>query len=147
MEKGAVFVTLNEDRALRGCIGSLVAHQPLIDDIIQNAKSAAFRDPRFLPLKSDEFDKLEFEISLLTPPEKVSYKTVEELKSKIRPNIDGVILQLGFNKATYLPSVWEQLPSFELFFSSLCQKARLGNDCLKQYPTIYRYQTKKITES
>ncbi len=145
-EKGAVFVTINENNSLRGCIGSIIAHQSLLDDLIQNAKSAAFSDPRFQPLRADELEKIDIEISILTPPEEVHYSSVEELKSLIRPNVDGVILKLGFNQATYLPSVWEQLPTFELFFGTLCQKAGLSSDCLKHHPKIYRYQAKKITQ-
>jgi AmmeMemoRadiSam system protein A len=145
-EKGAVFVTLNKNHNLRGCIGSIIAHQSLIDDLIQNAKSAAFADPRFRPLSEDEFKDIELEISLLTPPKRLEYSSIEDLKSKIRVGIDGVILQLGSNQATYLPSVWEQLPNFELFFYNLCQKAGLSGDCLKYHPTIYTYQAKKITD-
>ena len=74
---GAVFVTLNENHQLRGCIGSIIAHQPLIDDLIHNAKSAAFSDPRFRPLSKDEFDKLDIEISILTPPKRVEYRDVD----------------------------------------------------------------------
>ena len=143
-EKRAVFVTLNLHGELRGCIGSLIPHRSLIDDIIYNAKSAAFRDPRFAPLSEDEFKDVEIEISLLSVPYEIEYKDIAELKSKIRPGIDGVILQHHHNQATYLPSVWEQLPTFEEFFGYLCQKAGLGADCLKAHPFISVYQARKI---
>ena len=143
-EPGAVFVTLNEHHQLRGCIGSIIAHQPLIDDLIANARSAAFGDPRFAPLRPEEFEAIELEVSLLTPPEPVTYRDTDELRHLIRPGIDGVILKLGTHQATYLPSVWEQLPEFDVFFSTLCQKAGLPGNCLEAHPEIYRYQAESV---
>jgi len=145
-EPGAVFVTLNEHHQLRGCIGSIVAHQSLIDDLIANARSAAFSDPRFSPLRPEEWEEIELEVSLLTPPEPVSYRDTEELRRLIRPGIDGVILREGNYQATYLPSVWEQLPEFDAFFITLCQKADLPGNCLDAHPEIFRYQAEKIGE-
>ena len=143
-EKGAVFVTLNLNGNLRGCIGSLVAHRPLIDDLIHNARAAAFEDPRFPPLSEDEFKNVHIEVSLLSSPKELFYEDIDDLKSKIRPNIDGVILTYGYNRATFLPQVWEQLPTFDLFFSHLCQKAGLQPDCLENHPQILTYQVTKI---
>jgi hypothetical protein len=143
-EKGAVFVTLTIDGNLRGCVGSLIAHRTLLDDIIQNAKTAAFEDSRFAPLSKEEFQKIHIEISLLSTPKKLLYETKEDLKNKIKLNIDGVILKDGFNQATFLPQVWEQLPSFELFFAHLCQKAGMSEECLENHPEIFVYQVKKI---
>jgi AmmeMemoRadiSam system protein A len=139
-EKGAVFVTLNEYNQLRGCIGSIIAHEPLIDDLIRNAKAAAFSDPRFRPLESEELEQIEIEVSLLSEPESVAYRDTEALRRIIRPGIDGVILRQGGYQATYLPSVWEQIGDFDTFFASLCQKAGLSGDCLEQHPQIWRYQ-------
>ena len=146
LEIGATFITINKSSSLRGCIGSLVAHRPLIDDLIQNAKSAAFKDPRFPPLSLDEFhsDTLSLEISILTTPQKLEYTSVEDLKIKVRVGHHGVILTLDNHKATFLPQVWEQLPSFELFFNHLCQKAGLGGDCLEKLPQIELYDVQKI---
>ena len=146
-EMGAVFVTLSEEGNLRGCIGSIVAHRDLIDDLIINAKAAAFNDPRFPPVSVEELDTLKIEISLLTTPHILGYSDIKDLKAKIRPGIDGVILQQGHHQATYLPSVWEQLPGFEQFFGTLCQKAGLRADCLEYHPTIQVYQAEKIEES
>jgi len=143
-EKRAVFVTLSIEGRLRGCIGSLIPHRRLIDDIISNAKSAAFRDPRFAPLSIEEFKNIEFEISLLSVPYELKYSDIADLKSKIRPKIDGVILRHNANQATYLPTVWEQLESFEDFFASLCQKAGMQSECLKLHPVISVYQAEKI---
>lgn len=133
---GATFVTLTLDGSLRGCIGSLIAHRSLLDDLIFNAKAAAFDDPRFYPLRKEEFERVRIEVSLLGTPEPVLYESTEDLKTKITPNEDGIILQKGSRKATFLPQVWEQLPSFELFFSHLCQKAGFEASCLETHPEI-----------
>ncbi len=148
LEKGAVFVTLQKRQNLRGCIGSLVAHRVLIDDLIENAKSAAFRDPRFPPLSLKEFESEDFEVevSILSEPKELIYSDISDLKSKIKPNIDGVILKLGGYQATFLPQVWEQLPEFESFFAHLCQKAGVEVNCLAKHPTIYTYRVEKIEE-
>jgi AmmeMemoRadiSam system protein A len=143
-EKGAVFVTLNEYDQLRGCIGSIIAHEPLIDDVIRNAKAAAFSDPRFRPLREEELEAIAIEVSLLSEPQPVAYRDTEELRRIIRPGIDGVILRLGNYQATYLPSVWEQIGDFDTFFASLCQKAGLPGNCLEEHPQIWRYQAEKI---
>jgi AmmeMemoRadiSam system protein A len=145
-QKGAVFVTLNLYGGLRGCIGSLMAHRPLIDDLIGNARSAAFKDPRFLPLSLTEFDEVEIEVSLLSEPKLLEYSSTADLKTKVQIGIDGVVLTLNGRKATFLPQVWDDLPSFELFFSHLCQKAGLQSDCLEEHPQIELYQVEKVKE-
>ncbi len=144
LEKQAVFVTLNKNHNLRGCIGSIIPHRSLIDDLLSNAKAAAFSDPRFNPLEKEEFDEIEIEVSLLSVPKELPYDDIEDLKSKIRPLIDGVILQLDGYQATFLPQVWEELRSFEEFFAHLCMKASLSIDCLKYHPAIFTYQVEKI---
>jgi AmmeMemoRadiSam system protein A len=144
-EPAAVFVTLRLKNELRGCIGSLKAHQSLLDDLRKNAKAAAFEDPRFLPLTEKEFEELEIEVAVLTTPKELPYKDARDLKSKIIPNRDGVILKMGAKQATFLPQVWEQLPSFELFFEHLCKKAGIDREnCLAKHPTILVYQAEKI---
>ncbi len=142
--EGAVFVTLNQNGALRGCIGSLVAHRSLLEDIIHNAKAAAFDDPRFFPLSKSEFENIDLELSLLSAPKIVEYEDIEDLKSKIEIGVDGIILKKGYNQATFLPQVWEELSSFEQFFAHLCKKAGLNPNCLQLHPEIYKYQVKKI---
>ena len=147
-DKGAVFVTLHRkgDHSLRGCIGSIIAHRSLYEDLIHNAKSSAFSDPRFPPLSKDEFDDIEIEVSLLSKPQKVNYTSIDDLKKQIHIHQDGVILKLGNYQATFLPQVWQELPSFELFFSHLCQKAGLSGDCLMYKPEIYTYQVVEYHE-
>jgi hypothetical protein len=150
-EKRACFVTLKmKDKPrgsnLRGCIGSILPYRPLIEDVVANAKAAAFEDPRFPPLSPEEFDRIKIEVSVLTIPEKVEYENPENLREIIRPGVDGVILKLANYQATFLPAVWEELPSFDLFFAHLCMKAGLSGDCLKYHPVIYRYQAIEVEE-
>lgn len=146
MEKRASFVTLNKNNKLRGCIGSLIPHQPLIDDIIHNAKAAAFQDPRFKAVNKDEFNEVELEISLLTYPKKLEYTDENDLKNKIKTGIDGVILKHSIYRATFLPQVWEDLPTFELFFKYLCEKSGMTSQCLDSHPDIEIYQVEKIMQ-
>lgn len=143
---GATFVTLSENNQLRGCIGSLIAHRTLIDDLISNARSAAFRDPRFAPLSPEEIDQIRIEVSLLTPPQKIEYSSVDELRTIIRPHVDGVILRYGNHQATFLPQVWDDLSNFDDFFVHLGHKAGLGSDPLSYTPEIYTYQVEKFKE-
>ncbi len=128
-EPRACFVTLHKGGALRGCIGSLEPTRPLIDGVMENATNAAFQDPRFPPLSADELETVDLEISVLTRPEPLTYTDGEDLKKKLKPGVHGVILEKGWNRATFLPQVWDQLPDPETFLTHLCQKARLSADC------------------
>ena len=147
-EKGAAFVTLNTkpNGQLRGCIGSLHASRPLYEDIIHNAQAAALYDPRFLPLSAEELAQITLEVSILSEPKVLHYTDIEDLRSKVVPFQDGIVLKLDGRQATYLPQVWEQLPRFDDFFSSLCMKANLRNDCLSQHPEISTYRVTKYKE-
>ncbi len=144
LEKRASFVTINKNNQLRGCIGSIIPTKPLIDDIMQNAKSSAFRDNRFEVLSLSEFKDISISLSILTVPKELLYNDIDDLKSKIKIGTHGVILKLGNNQSTFLPSVWEQLPTFDIFFSHLCQKAGCESDCLSLKPDIYTYETEYI---
>lgn len=146
LEKGAAFVTLTLHGRLRGCIGSLIAHRPLIDDLIANAEGAAFRDPRFSPLSESEFEEVDVEVSILTPPELIAYRDEADLKTMIRPGTDGVIIRHGNYQATFLPQVWDELSDFETFFAHLGMKAGIGSDPLAYHPEVYTYQVEKFTE-
>lgn len=146
-EKRATFITLTQNGTLRGCIGSILPYRTLLDDLVHNAKAAAFSDPRFAPLSEQELDSTKIEVSLLTVPQSVEYRDSNDLASKIRPGRDGVILNLDGYQATFLPQVWEQLSDFASFFGHLCQKAGLGSNCVEQHPEIRTYQVEKIKES
>lgn len=142
--KTATFVTLNLNGELRGCIGTLSAYRSLLEDLISNSSAAAFEDPRFYELTKEEFSQTSIEISILTEAKELEYKDIEDLKSKIIPNIHGVILQKGSKRSTFLPQVWEMLPSFEEFFSNLCYKGGFDIDCLEKHPEIYVYEVISI---
>ncbi len=147
-KNGASFITLHtkHNRELRGCIGSLQAYQPLYKDIISNAQSAALKDSRFKPLKLEELHNISIEVSILSKPKRVTYTDMENLKSKIKPFHDGVILKVNKKRATFLPQVWKQLPDFDTFFSALCTKAGLETNCITKNPEIYLYRVKKYKE-
>lgn len=131
-EDGASFVTLTIDGDLRGCIGTLEAHQGLAVDVQERAAQAAMEDYRFPPLSAEELEKVSIEISRLTKPEELKYSKPEELPGLLRPNVDGVILQHGFKRATFLPQVWEQLPDPHDFLSHLCAKMGSSPDLWKR---------------
>lgn len=125
---GATFVTLYLDGRLRGCIGSFQAVEPLVKSAGRNAVSAAFRDPRFPPLSAAEFQRITISVSVLTRPAPLAYDSGADLPSRLHPGRDGVIIQKGGHRATFLPQVWEQLPTPEAFLSRLCRKAGLKAD-------------------
>ncbi len=131
-EKRGTFVTLTINKQLRGCIGNLDSTDSIVDGIERNAVNAAFRDPRFPPLKADELDRVDIEVSILTDPQPLKYRDSKDLLSKLRVNVDGVILRKGSASATFLPQVWEQLPQPETFLSHLCTKAGLPSDTWKK---------------
>lgn len=143
----ASFVTLNRFGKLRGCIGHLQAMQPLVADVAENAYSAAFRDPRFVPLDYSELTGLELHISVLSPPEAVAFESQSNLLERIRPGIDGLILKLGRQQGTFLPSVWESLPNAHSFLDQLKLKAGLPRDYWSDDIEIYRYQTESFGSS
>lgn len=121
-EAGASFVTLTRHGELRGCIGSLEAHQSLAIDVRERAFQAAFEDYRFHPLDQKELPEISIEISRLTAPVELEYENPTDLPGLLKQGVDGVILQYGYRRATFLPQVWDQLPSPEDFLSHLCAK-------------------------
>lgn len=143
-KRAATFVTLNLNGELRGCIGSLIAHKSLIDDLTSNAYNAAFHDPRFSPLTKEEFENIDIEVSILSEALEVRYKNFQDLESKVNKGIDGVIIRQDQKQATFLPQVWEQLPNFEDFLSHLFHKAGITD--LDTPIEVFVYQVEKITE-
>lgn len=140
----ACFVTLTEGGELRGCIGSLLPHQPLYQDIIDNAVNAAFHDPRFQPVKESELITIKIEISLLTIPKPLLYTSPEDLLKKLNPNM-GIILKKSYYQATFLPQVWEELPDKIQFLEYLSRKAGLNKDDWKTAEYEF-YTVEKIEE-
>lgn len=137
----ACFVTLHKHSQLRGCIGALEAYQPLINDVSEHAFAAAFKDPRFPPLTENEFDQLKIEISVLGIPEAMQFIDQDDLLDQIQPGVDGLILEHGFNRGTFLPSVWEQLPDKKDFLNQLKMKAGLPTSWWDNKVKISRYRT------
>jgi AmmeMemoRadiSam system protein A len=146
-EPGASFVTLTIDGRLRGCIGSIEPRRALALDVRENALGAAFRDPRFPPLSRGELSRVTVEVSVLTLPRPLTYGSPEELLTRLRPNVDGVIIERGWQRATYLPQVWEKLPDPRQFLESLCMKAGLAPNCYRQPDLlVHTYQVEKFSE-
>jgi hypothetical protein len=143
----ACFVTLTRHGQLRGCIGSLQAHRKLLDDVKANAKAAAFLDPRFEPLTATEFKTTLVEISLLSPSEALQFDGEAQAIAQLRPGIDGVILEWGRHRGTFLPQVWEQLPDPRRFFGQLKRKAGLTEDFWSDEVRLARYTVTKWRES
>ncbi|MCF7977843.1 MAG: AmmeMemoRadiSam system protein A [Chromatiaceae bacterium] len=140
----ASFVTLERQGRLRGCIGHLDAITALACDVAENAYAAAFRDPRFAPLSAQEFDDLEIHISVLTPSQPLTFSNEAELLAAIEPGVDGLILSEGHRRGTFLPSVWEQLPTREEFLRHLKQKAGLAPDYWSPQIQVARYRTESF---
>jgi len=126
--KAATFVTLKIEGKLRGCIGNLEPVSALWDGVRDNTINAAFYDHRFSPLTPEELPGVLIDISILSSPVPLEYENAEDLLSKLRPGIDGVILRDGRRSATFLPQVWQQLTSVEQFLGHLCLKAGLPQD-------------------
>ncbi len=137
----ATFVTLEKQGQLRGCIGMLEAHRALAEDIAENSYAAAFSDPRFPPLNESELDDLGIHLSILSPAESVPCQSEAELIQQLRPDIDGLILDDGLHRATFLPSVWESLSNPVDFIHHLKMKAGLPANSWSQELRAYRYTT------
>lgn len=145
-EHGACFVTLTQHDKLRGCIGTLEAHRPLMEDVRANAMAAAFHDPRFTPLSAPELPHTRIEISLLSQMEPLDFKDESDLRAQLRPHTDGVVLHHGAQRGTFLPQVWQHLPDARDFLRELKQKAGLPADFWAQEIEIYRYTVRKWRE-
>ncbi|HXH01977.1 MAG TPA: AmmeMemoRadiSam system protein A [Candidatus Competibacteraceae bacterium] len=138
-EHRASFVTLEREGDLRGCIGTLQARQPLVRDVSEHAHAAAFADPRFLPLTRAELSGLELHISVLSPLTPLLFADEHDLLRQLRPGIDGLVLRLGRQHATFLPSVWEHLPEPRRFLAQLKRKAGLPTDFWSDELCVERY--------
>ena len=137
----ASFVTLRKGGELRGCIGTVQAHRPLALDVANNAFGAAFRDPRFAPLTRAERTRIDITIEVLTVPEPLVFTTEDELVAQLVPGVDGLVLEAGTRKGTFLPTVWQQLPHPEAFWRHLKQKAGLPPDHFSPTMRVLRYRT------
>ena len=140
----ATFVTLLADGELRGCIGSLVADRPLVEDVARSAYRAAHHDPRFPPVTPAEAAALEIHVSVLSPAEPMSFDSEADLLAQLRPGVDGLILEDGTMRATFLPDVWESLPEPADFLAQLKKKAGLPVDHRSGTLRVSRYTTRRV---
>ena len=148
-DKGC-FVTLTKKGDLRGCIGYIVPNGALYKAVMANAHSAAIRDRRFKPVRTEELKDIEIEISVLTVPRDLSFTSADDLLGKLRPGVDGVVLRAGGGKysSTYLPQVWKQIPDKTDFMNKLTRKAGLPEWVWKEgNVTIMTYQVEAFSES
>lgn len=144
---GASFVTLTRRGDLRGCIGALEAYQSLVEDVVEHAVAAGLQDFRFPPVRPDELKDIEIEISRLTAPEELVYSDAPDLVRKLRPGIDGIVLQDGWRRATFLPQVWEKLPDPDQFLSHLCQKMGAASNAWRfKKLKVFIYQVEEFRE-
>lgn len=143
LKSRASFVTLHLQKKLKGCIGHVEPIQPLYQDVWQNAQSAAFKDPRFSPVKKSDLDVLEVEVSVLSLPLKISAQNKQQLLNQIQANQDGVVLKSQGRSSTFLPQVWQKISKKTEFLTQLSLKAGLGPSAWKQpFTEIFTYQTK-----
>lgn len=144
--QGAAFVTLTNDGRLRGCIGSLAAHRPLMQDVAINAQKAAFDDPRFAAVTLTELDGLRLKIAVLTRAEPLRFGTEAEALSAITPGKDGLILSSMGKRGTFLPMVWDDIPDPADFLRALKRKAGLPPDHWADDLQILRYRAESFAE-
>lgn len=128
LDPGNTFVTVRVAGALHGCVGTVSAPRPLAEDVAANARAAAFRDPRSRPLEPGEWRLTELEVSLLGPREALFPDGEAELRSLLRPGVDGLILEYRAWRGAFLPQVWEALPDPGIFLAQLKLKAGLPAD-------------------
>ena len=147
-EQGSSFITLTIDGQLRGCIGGLEARQSLAEDVRQHAVAAAIEDPRFPPVTQDELNGIQIEVSRLTRPHPLEYKNAEDLLSKLRPHVDGVILRDGmYHRGTFLPQVWEKIPDPAEFLNNLCYKMGVSKNLWRnKHLDVLIYQVEEFHE-
>ncbi len=142
--KRATFVTLHKHGQLRGCIGMLEPIRPLAEDVAHNAFAAAFSDHRFSPLEENELEQLDIHISILGTPEKMIFDSEDDLLTQIRPDIDGLIMEEGQRRGTFLPSVWESVQNKKEFLNHLKMKSGLPVNYWSDSIVIHRYTVEEF---
>jgi len=144
---GASFVTLRSAGSLRGCIGSLQARRALGADVRANAVAAAFDDPRFAPLRASEYGEIDVEVSLLSSASPLPVASECDLHAQLRAGVDGLILEAGGRRSTFLPQVWDMLPSARDFVDELKRKAGLRREFWSEELRFSRYTVEKFTDA
>lgn len=147
VKPGASFVTLMQADELRGCIGTLYAHQPLLADIQHNAVCAALNDPRFPPLTRDDLDTVKIEISLLSKPQRIHFVNEKDAIMQLRAGTDGLVFEYGHLRSTFLPQVWETLTQPQQYVAALKCKAGLPDDFWDERVKLSRFTVTKWHET
>ncbi len=137
------FVSIYLDNELRGSRGTITPRHSLLDDIIHNAKAAAFEDTRFSPLKTSEYLRSSIELSLLIEPKEITYRDIDELRQKLSQGKEALIFAAGGNKTDFLPQVWSESSSFEEYLARLLQEAGLEAKQMRHHPKIFSFQIEK----
>lgn len=119
----SAFVTLHRGDTLRGCVGSIETYRPLVEDVAANAYAAAFEDPRFEAVRADELPDLTLHIAVLSATTVIAFASEQDLCAKLRPGVDGIVIEQGERRATFLPAVWDTLPDPAAFLRELRRKA------------------------
>ena len=144
-EPRASFVTLRSgDGALRGCIGELEPRRALVASVADRARAAAFGDPRFPPLRADELDALAIHVSVLLPLAPIDARSEAELVAQLRPGVDGLLIDDGVRRATFLPAVWNSLPDPHAFLRALRRKAGMPAGDWPATLRAWRYEVEEI---
>lgn len=146
LERRSCFVTLRAHGELRGCVGALEALRPLAEDVWRNAYGCAFNDPRFTPLTSAEWSFCRLSLSVLTQPQPLSVAGEPDLLAQLRPGVDGLVIEMGAARATFLPSVWEQIAEPAAFVRQLKLKAGWPPDFWSPQIRVLRYESETFGE-
>lgn len=145
-ERAATFVTLYTHGVLRGCVGTLEPNRALGHDVAHNAIAAAFYDTRFPTFTRGELPNLEIEVSILSAMEEMPWRTEVETLQNVRPNIDGLVFDVGGRRSTFLPQVWEKLPNPKEFLRQLKLKGGFSPEFWSSEVRIFRYTLQKWRE-
>lgn len=146
-EPGATFVTLTLNDLLHGCIGSMEANRPLIDDVRQNAVAAAFQDPRYPPLTKQEFTDVLIDVALLDKPEAIHFSSEKDALAQLNPGSDGVIFEYGAHRATFLPHAWADFPHARDLLPHLKSQAGLPEDFWSTDVKLSRFTVQRWYEA
>ena len=142
----AVFITLTRNGDLRDCIGSLQASQPLAEAVASSAFNAAMRDPRFAPVRGDELEQIDIEISVLSEMQPIEAESRQALLAQLETGVDGLLLEDRGHRATFLPKVWEKMRDADEFLDHLMLKAGLGERHWSSSIRFHRYHTLSFAE-
>ncbi len=140
------FVTLTQGDSLRGCMGALQSSDPLAQTTATYAFNAAFKDPRFAQLDAGEAKGVRIEISILSELEAFTVSDRKNLLSQLQPGIDGLLMEDGQYRSTFLPKVWEKIDSPSGFLQQLMSKAGLPVNYWSETIRFFRYHTVSFAE-